>query len=162
MSKLSAAYKAVANKVDSFDLTLKVLGNRHKKIENIMTNMNQNYETSVAMLAQISGNKKEGKDKQVENFVPQTMSGGFGSPREWVRKAKKYSQLHQVAEELKVGIAEIYLKGKADIWFHGFAASHPDAGWNLSAEELCRRFSNKTGEEIVETFSKIRQFGTGL
>ncbi|KAL2461537.1 Uncharacterized protein Adt_44957 [Abeliophyllum distichum] len=36
-------------------------------------------------------------------------------PREWVRKARKYFQLHQVAEELKAYIAEMYLKGKANI-----------------------------------------------
>ncbi|KAL2490851.1 Uncharacterized protein Adt_26479 [Abeliophyllum distichum] len=81
-------------------------------------------------------------------------------PREWLIKANKYFQLHQVAEEFKVGIAEMCLKGKAYIWFYGFAASHPNAGWNVFAEELCKRFSENTGEEIVETFSKIRQFGS--
>ncbi|KAL2526342.1 Uncharacterized protein Adt_11396 [Abeliophyllum distichum] len=145
------------------------------------------------MMAQISGNMKENKDKQAESSALQTMSGRFGSnrietpstnharddnrnqaklpkidfpylngegPREWVRKAMKYFQLHQVADELKVGIAEMYLKGKADIWFHGFAASHPNAEWNVFTSELCRRFSETKGEEVIEAFSKIRQFGS--
>ncbi|KAL2526131.1 Uncharacterized protein Adt_11185 [Abeliophyllum distichum] len=187
MGELSAAYRTVINKVESFDLTLKVLGNRQEKIENIVSDINQKYETLVAMMAQISGNMKEGKDKQAESSAPQTRSGNFGSnrmgtpqinqakddngnhtkmpkfdfpyfngegPREWVRKVRKYFQLHQVAEGMKVDIAEMYLKGKADIWFHGFAASHPDAEWNVFAEEICRRFSDTTGEEVVETFSK--------
>ncbi|KAL2491374.1 Uncharacterized protein Adt_27002 [Abeliophyllum distichum] len=126
--------------------------------------INQKYETLVAMMAQISGNMKENKDKQAESSAPQTISGRFSSnrmetpstnhvrdenrnqaklpkidfpyfngecPREWVRKARKYFQLHQVADELKVGIAEMDLKGKAVIWFHGFAASHPNAEWNV-------------------------------
>ncbi|KAL2505460.1 Uncharacterized protein Adt_21081 [Abeliophyllum distichum] len=167
MGELSAAYRIVINMVDSSDLTLKVLGNRQEKIENIMTDINQKYETLVVMMAQISGNMKEGKDKQAESSAPQTRSGNFGSnrvgtpqinqarddnrhhtkmpkidfsysngegPREWVRKARKYFQLHQVADEMKVGIVEMYLKGKAHIWFHGFAASHPDCRM-----EICLR-----------------------
>ncbi|KAL2455652.1 Uncharacterized protein Adt_14045 [Abeliophyllum distichum] len=46
---------------------------------------------------------------------------------EWVRKSNKYFQLHQVPEELIVGMAEMYLKDRADIWFHGFVASNPNA-----------------------------------
>ncbi|KAL2512326.1 Uncharacterized protein Adt_17926 [Abeliophyllum distichum] len=125
MGELSAAYRVVANKVYSSYLTLKVLGTRHEKIKNIMTNMNQKYETLVAMMAQISGIKKKGKNKQAERSAPKTMSGG---PREWLRKARKYFRLHQVAEELKVGIAEMYLKGKVDIWFLGLAAFHSNTG----------------------------------
>ncbi|KAL2532846.1 Uncharacterized protein Adt_06197 [Abeliophyllum distichum] len=104
-----------------------------------MTNINQKYESLVAMMAQLRGRRKEAKDKQAESSSPQaTPGGGFGSnklgspqinpvredtrlntkipkidfsyfsgegPMKWVRKARKYFQLHQVAEELKVGIA---------------------------------------------------------
>ncbi|KAL2526989.1 Uncharacterized protein Adt_12043 [Abeliophyllum distichum] len=144
MGELSASYRTVINKIDSSDLTLKVLENRQEKIDNIVTDINKKYETLVAMMAHISGNMKESKDKQAESFAPHIRSGDFGSnrvgtpqgPREWVRKARKYFHIHQVAEELKVGIAEMYLKGKAHIWFHGFVASHPDAKWNLFAEDM--------------------------
>ncbi|KAL2460887.1 Uncharacterized protein Adt_44307 [Abeliophyllum distichum] len=160
---LSAAYKALSSKVESYDLTLKVLCNRQERVENILTEVNQKYESLVAMMAQISGVRNDTKEKQAKSSVPQNVSGPgpvMGShrlgtatnnqvrdegrmntripkidfpyfsgegPREWLRKARKYFQLHQVNEELKVGIAEMYLKGKADIWFHGFAASHSEA-----------------------------------
>ncbi|KAL2486237.1 Uncharacterized protein Adt_30993 [Abeliophyllum distichum] len=190
MGDLSAAYKAVSSKVESSDLTLKVFLSR---VENILTEVNQKYESLVAMIAQISGVKNDTKEKQAESFVPHNVSGpSMGShrlgaapnkhvrkegrmntripkidfpyfsgerPREWLRKARKYFQLHQVNEELKVGIAEMYLKGKADIWFHGFAVSYPEADWIVFADEL-RRFTESTGEEVVEIFSKLRQFGT--
>ncbi|KAL2492925.1 Uncharacterized protein Adt_28553 [Abeliophyllum distichum] len=147
LGELSAAYRTVINKVDSSDLTLKALGNRQEKIENIVTDINQKYETD--------DNGNQAKLPKID--FPYFNGEG---PREWVRKARKYFQLHQVADELKVGIAEMYLKGKADIWFHGFAASHPNAEWNVFTSELCRRFSETTGEEVVEAFSKIRQFGS--
>lgn len=54
----------------------------------------------------------------------------------------------------------MYLKGKADIWFDGFIASHSEADWGLFSEELCGRFAETTGEEVVETYSKIKQLGT--
>ncbi|KAL2491568.1 Uncharacterized protein Adt_27196 [Abeliophyllum distichum] len=79
MCELSSAYRAVAHKVDTSNLTLKVLGNMQEKVKNIMTDMNQKYETLVAMMAQISGNKNEGEDKQAEIYAPQTMYGDFGS-----------------------------------------------------------------------------------
>lgn len=60
-------------------------------------------------------------------------------PRERLRKARKYFQMHQVPDDLKVGIAKMYLKGKADIWFHGFINSHPNT------------------DEVIEVFSKLRQ-----
>lgn len=53
-----------------------------------------------------------------------------------------------------------YLTGKADIWFDGFVASQPEADWSLFSEELCRMFSETTGKDVVETFSKIKQLGT--
>lgn len=81
------------------------------------------------------------------------------NPKEWLRKAKKYFHLHQVSDELRVGVAEMYLKGKADIWFDGFIASQPGASWNLFFEELCKRFAGTTGE-VVEIFSKIKQTGS--
>ncbi|KAL2470648.1 Uncharacterized protein Adt_38784 [Abeliophyllum distichum] len=191
---LSAAYKALSSKVESSDLTLKVLCNRQERVENIMTEMNQKYESLVAMMAQINGGRNDTKEKQAESSVPQNVSrrdmgshrlgvapnihvreegrmntripkinfpyfSGEGA-REWLRKARKYFQLHQVNEELKVGTVEMYLKGKANICFHGFAASHFEANWNVFTDELCMRFAKMTRKEVVEIFSKFRQFDT--
>lgn len=52
---------------------------------------------------------------------------GEEGPRVKLRRARKYFQLYQVPNELRLGIAEMYLKDKADIWFDGFIASHPGA-----------------------------------
>ncbi|KAL2505089.1 Uncharacterized protein Adt_20710 [Abeliophyllum distichum] len=157
MGDLNAVYKAVSSKVESSDLTLKVLCNRQEKLENLMSDMNHKYETLVAMMAQLNGSRSEAKDKQADSSIPPSTFGSVlgysrvGStqphqtrednsvnvklpkidfpyfngdgPRDWLIKANKYFQLHQVAEEFK-------------------------------------RFSENTGEEIVETFSKIRQFGS--
>ncbi|KAL2475307.1 Uncharacterized protein Adt_36043 [Abeliophyllum distichum] len=101
------------------------------------------------------------EDNRVNVKLPKIDFSYFNGdePREWLRKVKKYFQLHQVAEDFKIGIVEMYLKGKANIWFHRFTTSHPNASWNIFAKELCKRFFENTSKEIVETFNKIRQFG---
>lgn len=38
--------------------------------------------------------------------------------------------------------------------------SHPNADWGVFSEEVCRRFADNTGEEVIETFSKISQVGS--
>lgn len=58
---------------------------------------------------------------------------------------------------MRINIAEMYLKGKADVWFHGFINSHPNADWNLFYIEVYRRFADVTAEEIIEVFRKIKQ-----
>ncbi|KAL2516989.1 Uncharacterized protein Adt_13236 [Abeliophyllum distichum] len=86
-----------------------------------------------SMLAGRSGgdnrSERNGNDTMMNHKVPKIDFPQFGREnlREWVRKTNKYFQLHQIPEELKVGIAEMYLKGKTDVWFHGFLFSHPDA-----------------------------------
>lgn len=62
-------------------------------------------------------------------------------PRKWLRKASKHFQIHQVEDEMKVEIAEVYLKGKAGVWFHGFISSNPTVGWDAFTKETCRRFA---------------------
>ncbi|KAL2461714.1 Uncharacterized protein Adt_45134 [Abeliophyllum distichum] len=69
MENLNLTVRVVTSKVDSCDLTLKVLCNRQEKMENIMSDMNQNYETLVAMMAQISGDRNEA-NKQAGSSAP--------------------------------------------------------------------------------------------
>ncbi|KAL2492984.1 Uncharacterized protein Adt_28612 [Abeliophyllum distichum] len=123
-------------------------------MEQLMMDMNGKYESIVSMLAQMSENKLDQKEKRavgittphtgsrVLEFEPGNTSApveergerrmntklpkidfpyfsGEG-PREWLRKARKYFQIHQVPEEMRLRIAEMHLKGKADIWFQGF------------------------------------------
>ncbi|CAI9761864.1 unnamed protein product [Fraxinus pennsylvanica] len=37
---------------------------------------------------------------------------------------------------------------------------HPGASWNLFSEELCKRFAETTGEEVVEIYNKSKQLGS--
>ncbi|XP_022868683.1 uncharacterized protein LOC111388226 isoform X1 [Olea europaea var. sylvestris] len=73
--------------------------------------------------------------------------GGEGL-REWLREAMKYFQLNQTLDELRLGIGEKYLKGKAYLWFYGFIANHPRADWAIFSKELCKRFAENTREEV--------------
>ncbi|KAL2492442.1 Uncharacterized protein Adt_28070 [Abeliophyllum distichum] len=196
INDLGAAYTTVAGMVDSAEKLLRTLSTKH---DNYMLEMNDKYESIVAMFAKISMSKDKqvegsmSKDKQVEGLhlgsaEESVLGGRFGgetrpgkngndarmnhklpkidfpqfcgeSLREWVRKSNKYLQLHQVPEELKVGIAEMYLKRKADVWFHGLQSSHRNADWEILTMEVCRRFAETTSEEVVETFCKIRPYG---
>ncbi|KAL2532368.1 Uncharacterized protein Adt_05719 [Abeliophyllum distichum] len=100
-------------------------------------------------------------DARLNTEFPKLDFAQFGrdNPSEWIMMVNKYFQIHQISEELKLGIVEMYLKGRADIWFHGFLASHHMADWSLMATKLFRRFAKNTGEEVVETFTKIKQYG---
>ncbi|KAL2513039.1 Uncharacterized protein Adt_18639 [Abeliophyllum distichum] len=186
INDLGVAYTTVPSKVDSSEKLLRTLSIKHK---NYMPEMNEKYKYIVAMLAKMSMFKdkqvkglhiglaersvlggrsggenrlgKNGNNARMNHKLPKIDFSQFcgESPRECVKKDNKYFQLHQIPEELRVGIAEIYLKGKAIMWFHGFQYSHPNADWGLLAIEVCRRFAETTSEEVVETFSKIRQYG---
>lgn len=76
------------------------------------------------------------------------------------KKKKKYIQIHPVSEEMKIGIAKMYLKSKADIWFHGFITSYSEAYWEFFSIEIFRRFTEATAEEVIEVFNKLRQKGS--
>ncbi|KAL2472167.1 Uncharacterized protein Adt_40303 [Abeliophyllum distichum] len=180
LSDLGLAYSTLNGKIDSSDKILKSMCCKQDKMEELMQDMNSKYESLVAMMAILNVTQNEQKkNKQVERRSSKTeMSSGdmgnkkffnctklpkidfpiFGgeNPREWVRKANKYFQLHNIPDEMKMGIVEMYLKGRADIWFHGFQSSNPTAEWALLTTEVCRRFAETTGKKMVETFSKIR------
>ncbi|KAL3504670.1 hypothetical protein ACH5RR_034511 [Cinchona calisaya] len=51
------------------------------------------------------------------------------NPREWIRKAERYFQLHGIEKEQQVAVAELYLQGKADVWFQGFANGRERITW---------------------------------
>lgn len=68
-----------------------------------------------------------GGEFKENNRLPKIDFPYFGGerPREWLRKASKYFQLHQVPNELILEITEMYMKGNANIWFDGFISSYP-------------------------------------
>lgn len=53
----------------------------------------------------------------------------------------------------------MYLKGRADVWFHGFINSNPIANWSLFSTKVYKQFAESTAEKVIEIFSKIRQKG---
>ncbi|KAL2465935.1 Uncharacterized protein Adt_41786 [Abeliophyllum distichum] len=194
LKKLDREVSDLGMAIKSSDQTLKAVCTKQERMEQLMMDMNGKYESIVSMLAQMSGNKLDQKEKRaigiatphtssrVLEFEPGNTSApvyekgknrmntklpkidfpyfsGEG-PREWLRKTRKYFHIHQVPEEMRLGIAEMYLKGKADIWFQGFIYNQPNANWGLFSTEICRRFSDTTVEEVIEVFSKIRQRGS--
>ncbi|XP_071918724.1 uncharacterized protein [Coffea arabica] len=81
------------------------------------------------------------------------------NPREWIRKANKFSKINGVEEKIKSKIAELYLRDKADIWFHGVFNGTGTIPWTELATTFCGRFGEGTPEEAIEEFNKLRQEG---
>ncbi|KAL2480758.1 Uncharacterized protein Adt_33724 [Abeliophyllum distichum] len=184
LSDLGLAYSTLNGKIDSSDKVLKSMCCKQEKMEHYMQEMNEKYDSIIAMLAKLSvsrdkqpevissGSSQEGNDSvmrtggdgrmnrggydvKMNTKVPKIDFPQFGgeNPMEWVRKANEYFQLHLIPEELKLGIAEMYLKGKAYVWFHVFLSSHSNADWGLLTTEVCKRFdlvAEEGEEEAVE------------
>lgn len=83
-----------------------------------------------------------------------------GNPREWVRKCQKYFLNYHVPESQKVDVVEMFLEGKADIWFQGVKLERPNLSWDVFCELLNERFAEKGGRDVVEEFNKLRQNGS--
>lgn len=117
-------------------------------MEVLMGEMDSKYESILSMMARMSGQKGEPKEKQqIRSFIPIAFSEGHLTPRgwatmrhsssaekgkikeaiklpkidfpyfneerprEWITKARKYFQIHQVPDEVRISIVEMYLKG---------------------------------------------------
>nr|XP_027099159.1 uncharacterized protein LOC113718454 [Coffea arabica] len=83
-----------------------------------------------------------------------------GNPREWVRRANKYFQIHGVEEGMKSDIAQLHLQEKADIWFHGMYQEKGMVSWKELAMAVCERFGEGDPEEAIEEFNKLMQTGS--
>lgn len=53
-------------------------------------------------------------------------------PLEWVRKATRYFRIHEVEGDRRTEIAELYLKGRAEKWFHGQFSYRAAVPWGSS------------------------------
>ena len=82
------------------------------------------------------------------------------NPREWVRRANKYFQIYGVEEEMKTDIAQLYLKDRADIWFHGMYSERGAVPWRELALAICERFGEGDPQEAIEEFNKLVQTGS--
>lgn len=52
-------------------------------------------------------------------------------PRGWIRKCNKFFLFHQINENLKYELVEIYLECKADSWFQSYKFVKGTVSWNL-------------------------------
>ncbi|KAL2461067.1 Uncharacterized protein Adt_44487 [Abeliophyllum distichum] len=166
---MRVAYSTVASKVDSTEKLLKAMSTKH---DNYMLEMNGKYESIVDMLAKMSMSKDKqvegsmSKDKQLEGLhvgsaEGSVLGGRFGGENRTGRNGNDTRLNHKLP---KIDFPQFCGEnprewGKADVWFHGFQSSHPDADWGLLTTEVCRRFAETIGEEVVGTFCKIRQYG---
>ncbi|XP_071933071.1 uncharacterized protein [Coffea arabica] len=82
------------------------------------------------------------------------------NPREWIRKANKFFKINGVEENMKSEIAELYLRDRADTWFHRVFSGRGTIPWIELATTLCKRFGEGTPEEAIEEFNKLRQEGS--
>nr|XP_027122333.1 uncharacterized protein LOC113739303 [Coffea arabica] len=83
-----------------------------------------------------------------------------GNPREWIRKSQKYFHTFHIPDSQKMDMVEIFLEGKADIWYQGFKISRGVTNWENFTAELIKRFGNVKQLDPVEEFSKLQQTST--
>ncbi|XP_027156574.1 uncharacterized protein LOC113757594 [Coffea eugenioides] len=81
-------------------------------------------------------------------------------PQEWIRKCEKYFLIHQLPEDQKLDVMEVYLVGKAEIWFQGVKRSKGRISWEEFCELLKRRFGDRGRRDEVEEFNKLHQTST--
>lgn len=61
-----------------------------------------------------------------------------------------------------MGIIELYLEGKVDVWFQGLKLMKRDLDWDEFSEKLLQRFSERGIRDEIEEFNKLQQTGTVL
>lgn len=54
-------------------------------------------------------------------------------PRSWVRKCNKFFSIHQLNERSRMEMLELYMEGKADIWFQSYKLVYGTINW----DEFC-------------------------
>lgn len=83
-------------------------------------------------------------------------------PRSWIRKCNKFFLLHQVSDSSKVEMVELYLDGKADVWYQSFKMVNGKISWECFCDSLMQRFGKFGGIDVHEEFNKLSQTATVL
>nr|XP_017233536.1 PREDICTED: uncharacterized protein LOC108207610 [Daucus carota subsp. sativus] len=78
-------------------------------------------------------------------------------PRSWLRKCNKFFTINQVHDSLKVDYIEMFLEGRAEIWFQSFKLVQESVSWLQFCEALTKRFGKKGGLDEQEEFNKLVQ-----
>ena len=95
-------------------------------------------------------------------FTPRIEFPSFdgSNPRSWVKKCSKYFCLCKTPPGQKVEIASLYMSSKAELWFNGYAMSRSQMVWEEFVVDVCARFGDELGSQVVEDFNKLTQTGS--
>ncbi|XP_074297855.1 uncharacterized protein LOC141628647 [Silene latifolia] len=111
-----------------------------------------------------NGGTREGIPQQNTrnfNFNPRVEFPVFdgSNPRIWVKKCKKYFELCKVADDQKLNLASLYMVGKAESWVHSYMNMRLNVDWDEFVLDLCARFKENLGSNVVKEFNKLQQTG---
>lgn len=67
-----------------------------------------------------------------------------------------------IEEPYKMDFVEMYLEGKADIWFQSVKAMKGNICWEQLSEMMIQRFAEKLLRDEVEAFNKLQQISSVL
>jgi len=81
------------------------------------------------------------------------------NPRNWVKKCAKYFNLCRISDDQKVDLALMYLQGKAETWFSSYILGRNHIVWDDFIVDLCARFRDDMGRQVVEEFNKLNLIG---
>ncbi|XP_074283542.1 uncharacterized protein LOC141608089 [Silene latifolia] len=78
----------------------------------------------------------------------------------WIQKCEKYFNLCKVPDDQKVDLAAIHMIGKAESWFNAYIAARNSVSWSTFIVDVCARFKDKLGANVVEQFNRLHQTGS--
>jgi hypothetical protein len=81
-------------------------------------------------------------------------------PDGWIRKAEKYFELVGVANEDRVQLVVLYIKGKAEYWWRSTGSVPAYVPWHTFCRMVSYRFSDASTYEVVGKFHTLKQLGS--
>ncbi|KAL3530058.1 hypothetical protein ACH5RR_009380 [Cinchona calisaya] len=178
---LETSLKVLGNRQETMENMVKDLNDKYEHMVGFMALMNQSMlnlskDKQVEESSRIYGpglkfsgrkngdsyrnnqGKNEGRQEQKIPKIEFPFFDGEG-PREWIRNANIYFQIHGIEEDQRTPVVEMYLKGRADVWYQGYSSGRGNIPWHELSTQLCIRFGEGGPEEAIEEFSKICQQG---
>ena len=144
-----------------------------------LTELEQKMENQSNQLAEViqllknKENQPNGPEREGSNDLPHSGGKSLGfvpkvefrvfegsNPRVWIKKCMKYFNLCKILDHQKVDLASLYLIGKAESWYNSYIAVRRQVDWEDFVVDLCSRFKEDIGSNVVEEFNKLSQSGT--
>lgn len=79
------------------------------------------------------------------------------NPAGWIRQCDRYFQMAGAPPEYKVGLAQMYITGPADVWLRRSGLLKKKLTWAQFCEEILHRFSPSSSYDLTERFSSLKQ-----